>query len=230
MFELTFNNTLVELDTGDWGRLLLDADIDFTGGVSEFWFAVHDPTVSETSYRVGHVKLDQEMLVTLMQQSAIAELDNMAQADVGLEPTGVYDCKTAEYMSIIAAYYREQLKTSDAWLLTPFDTFMLMTRSTYFQIMVNKALEDAGYEGASGANGIPLIRNTWAKFVPPKMPEGCDVAVVGGGEASGPSEGFEDVGLEAGEQKSSYPVAVVGAIVGVVGALGAMALFGGKGR
>lgn len=229
-FELTFQNTLVEMGTADWARALLDATIDFKGPKSEFWFAVHDPVAGENMYRVGQVKLDREMLVTLVQQTAIAELDLMAGADVGYKPSGVYDCETAQYMSIIAAYYREQLKQFDAWLVTPYDVFVLMARSSYFQIMVNKALQDAGYEGASGQNGIPLIYQDWATFVPPEMPAGCDVETVGGGDASGPAEGFEQVGLDVVEEKQAgFPLVAIGAAAGVAGALGIAALMK-KGR
>ncbi len=219
MYELTFDNTLVKQGEANWARALLDADIDLEGTESVFWFAVHDPVDSEISYRVGRVRLDTTTLVTLLQQSAIGELSLMAEDQVDLKPTGIYDCETASYMAIIAAYYRGTVKEYDAWAVSPMDVMILLSRNTFFQTSVNDALRKAGYEGASGQNGIPLIYKDWARYVPPKIPSDCGFATTGGGEASEPPEGFEDVGMADDVKQAGFPLAVAGAAVGAVAAL-----------
>jgi hypothetical protein len=231
MYELTFENILVQQNDANWARALFDANIDFNGPSSSFWFAVYDPTVSETSYRIGHITIETKMLITLLQQSAIGELSLMAGEDVGIEPTGVYDCKTAQYMSIIAAYIRQTAVTSEAWRVTPTDVLFLLSRNTFFQTSVNDALRKAGYEGASGQNGIPLIYQDWAKFSAPKIPSDCGFKTVGGGaDAAPPPAGLENVGAMSDAQPSKFPTLIVGAAVGVVGAIGAAALLAKKGR
>jgi len=232
MYELTFENTLVKQGEANWARALLDADIDFKGPSSSFWFAVYDPTDSETSYRIGRIKLDTQLLITLLQQSAIGELSVMAGEDVAFEPTGVYDCQTAQYMSIIAAYIRGTVVKDEAWRVTPEDVFFLLSRNTFFQTSVNDALRTAGYEGASGQNGIPLIYRDWCAFVSPDIPADCGFKAVGGGADSAPPEGFENISATSGDSSGgySYLALLAAGAVGIAGAVGAATLLGKKGR
>lgn len=230
MYELVFNNILVRTSDANWFRALLGASIDFGADTSSFYFAVHDPVEGENAYRVGHVKMDTQLLVTLLQQSAIGELSVMAGGPVKLEPSGVYDCKTAEYMAIIAAYYRNTPKQFDAWAVTPSDVMVLLSRNTFFQVSVNDALAKAGYQDPQGQNGIPLIYSGWARFEPPAIPKTCgfDSTKVGGGEESGPPDGFEPVGMTVSESQAGFPMWLVGGVVGAAAALGVAALVKGK--
>lgn len=227
MYEVTFDDALVTQGSAAWARILFDADINLQGGESTFWFAVHDPTVSNVSYRVGKVKLDQKTLITLLQQSAIGELSLMSERNVPLEPTGTYDCETGQYMEIIAAYIRNRTVQNEAWLVEPDDVFFMLSRNTYFQVSVNDALTKAGYTGVSGANGIPLIYKDWATFVPPKLPSDCGYKTVGGGETTTPKdEGFIQVADIQEQEEYKFPTMAVaaGAIAGVVGVIGVGAL------
>jgi len=226
MYELTFDNILVKQGSANWARALLGANIDFSGSQNVFYFAVHDPVDSETSYRVGKVELDTTLLITLIQQSAIGELSLMAEEDVKIEPSGVYDCETAQYMSIIAAYLRGTPVQHDAFAVGPEEVFFLLSRNTFFQVSVNEALHKAGYEGAKGQNGIPLIYRDWATFNSPTVPSSCGFSPdkVGGGVESSPPEGFEDVGYADKPPGYSFPTAAVGVVVGAAAALAGAAL------
>lgn len=233
MYKLTFENIRVTPGTADWARALLAANIDFQGQYNTFFFAVSDPDTEtgEQKYRVGRVELDTKYLITLLQQSAIGELSLMAEEQVDLEPTGQYDCETAKYMEIIAAYLRGRPVENEAFAVGPEETMFLLARNTFFQVSVNDALKKAGYQGASGQNGIPLIYRDWATFNSPTIPQECgfDASKIGGGVESGPPEGFEDVGLET-EPKSKTPTALWGAAAGAAAALLGTAVFAGKKR
>lgn len=233
MYEITFENIRVVPGSANWARALLAAKIDFQSNHNVFYFGVNDPDLETGAqgYRIGRVELDTRYLITLIQQSAIGELSLMAESQVDLEPSGVYDCQTAQYMGIIAAYLRGTPVQHKAFSVGPEEVFFLLARNTFFQVSVNDALKKAGYADVSGQNGIPLIYRDWATFTPPKIPADCGFAAedIGGGVESGPPEGFEDVAYST-EPASKFPTVMVGAAVGAAAALIGSAVLVGKRR
>lgn len=130
-------------------------------------------------YRYGAVQAKSQALISLCQQALEQYVqDRTGDATFKMDIDGVYNCKDAEMMLMVAQEARQTpLGSVDFWPLGPTEFYYLLTQSRLFQAMIAQAIQEQGqaygatYQGAMVV--LPMKEASGLKFTQANVPAVC---------------------------------------------------------
>lgn len=142
--------------------------IDLNGGAESVCvipFAI--PAVEPGTFTSASMSMNSGELITVLCSAAIRAMST-PQSPLPF-PTGKtkYDADVASLMAIYASWTRNGLNVGEYYILGPDDVYNLLAQDPWTQGQINGKLLEQGYEGVSGNNGIPIIKDGLSRFYAP---------------------------------------------------------------